>query len=300
MSKPGRVITDQGKITRLTRDPAPDMATMRRPAQQGKQAMEGGWHIDDPTQTNMFPHYTYPRDVEADTRFRTKHEILAQRRDLGYTHELSEEDIAYFERKQEVEEGVAFRQWITTKFDLKNPAIADMVNNIFPEIWTDQEEFIKQRFENAYQWCLLNVRAPRSRRDFEFIWQVDEGRITIPQGFTPATIGLPMPAPFGTQVETGFSWGPFNPMRWVTSDIDPSAPGYNTDNPQNITAGRSARTQNPGYNVRPNANGAYGNNGAGNSLFGAPDNAARFLNPMDPLPPRPTRAQQNARNPWFR
>lgn len=280
------MITDQGKITRLTRDAAPDMATMRRPAQQGMQVMEGAAHIDDPNNKSMFPHYTYPRDVEADTRFRVKHDILASRRDLGYTHELSEEDIAYFEKKQEIEEGVAFRQWITTKFDLTNPAIADMVNNIFPEIWTDQEEFIKQRFENAYQWCLLNVRAPRSRRDFEFIWQVDEGRITIPRGFTPEEIIKPMKKPFGVKPQAGFSWGPFNPMRYVTSDIPASETGYNMQNPQSVRGERTSGG--PGYNVAPAGGGNY------QSLMQGPENARMFLNPTGQ-----GGGARSATNSWF-
>jgi len=289
--------TDAEALTRARKKGVPTSEQMREIAQRRMANTEGPAHRDDPDNDNMWPHYTYPSHPQQDLRHRLTQQLLDQRNGMGYRKMLTDEDIEYVKQMQEEEEGVAFRHWISTQFDLKDPLKADLVAKLFPEVFTDQEKFVQSRLKAAYQWIMLNIRGPRSREDFEFIWMVENGNITIPTGFKADELGLAMPNPFRTRnVEPAWRWGPFSLFRFIGSDKDAPEGGFRTTNQQSVrTQPNSHSNDVRNYRVLPDGQGGYqslvGNVGGRN--YGD-NNLANAYNGIDWLGVGPARGQPHS------
>lgn len=234
MSNPARPTT--AAIGGMIRNAAPSAEEMSQITNEMRQIQDQGTHrIRDGDQ--YYPQVTYPRDPR-DEDFRIREAILEERSKRGYQHIIDQNDVEYWKSKQAIQEGALFKQWCTTKFDLEDPANQRLFEQIMPSYITDQEEFLKQRFELALRKCLIDIRGIRDVEDLKFMWAVETGRISIPAGFDAKTIGVAHPEPFGRKVKPAYKAGLFNPLRYVDSEINPAASGFNEDNRYNVNGAK--------------------------------------------------------------
>lgn len=145
-----------------------------------------------------FGQIPFPHDPH-DTAAKAKGELLGvdairqqylgggQAIDRGQIHyqvPVTESDVAYYERKRAADEHLAFMQYAASKFDLRDPAQAEMYRRINPDYFNKQMEYVDSRLDTIKRWMTIRANGIQSMDDIRFMWMLDTGRISLPKGYS--------------------------------------------------------------------------------------------------------------------
>jgi hypothetical protein len=123
---------------------------------------------------------------------------------------VTDSEAKYLVDKAKQLELINFHEFLQKSYgiDASNPVLMKWAQDMFPEFWSMREEMIDQ---NAFvQTALAKIRlfGPRSRDDFQLLFGISTGRVTVPEG----SIYDPKKAEIGPHAR-----GLFNPLRNVGS-----------------------------------------------------------------------------------
>lgn len=136
----------------------------------------------DPKQ-NEFPIKPIRKDPY-DTDYLIKKELtnvkggISAARPLPYT----ERDIDYIKRKRDDEEYAAYSAWLGTLFNLNDPAQVALFKQLAPSYFTRREEVINEAIDMTARYAKLRLFGAQTEEDLKFQWQVETGRVILPNG----------------------------------------------------------------------------------------------------------------------
>jgi len=132
---------------------------------------------------NEFPVKPIRKDPY-DTDYLIKKELtnapggISSARPLPYT----ERDIDYIKRKRDDEEYAAYSAWLGTLFNLEDPAQVALFKQIAPSYFTRREEVINEAIDMTAKYAKLRLFGAQTEEDLKFQWQVETGRVILPNG----------------------------------------------------------------------------------------------------------------------
>lgn len=151
------------------------------------------------------------------------------------TAPITDSDVAHYERKRAADEHFAYTQYTASKFDLRDPAEAELYRRLHPEYYDKQAEYINSRIDTVRRWLSIRANGIQSAEDDAFLWMLDTKRISLPAGYasfqelaTPAEMddtGALVTRPGPDEVLNGAERGIMNPLRWFA----PTRASYPTD-----------------------------------------------------------------------
>ena len=103
---------------------------------------------------------------------------ISAARPLPYT----ERDIDYIKRKRDDEEYAAYSAWLGTLFNLDDPAQVALFKQIAPSYFTRREEVINEAIDMTAKYAKLRLFGAQTEEDLKFQWQVETGRVILPNG----------------------------------------------------------------------------------------------------------------------
>lgn len=221
---------------------------------------------------SQFPVRLYPKD-DYDQVMQVK---LAASQDATmkeWQKDFTTQDARYLIRKQEAQTGAAFKAWLATLYDARDPYQAEMLNKVFPELKQEQEAVLRQRAELGLRIALIRLFGPREPDDLKLLYGISSGAVTPPVG--------PIWEPekwFESDAKDRLARGLFSPFRTYRGIEDRSKMPFDK-----VMAMVSAT------GVTPGASGGPGQAPipvASNSMFDSVPTAASWVNPIRRLTPR--------------
>lgn len=165
-----------------------------------------------------FPVHVNRPNRDRDTRLRTKSEYVSQRNaggagnvDLGEPHFDDKDLEAYIDIDRQRQQ-ISFESWLSSYFDVSDPATAKIVSDIYPEYWSKREAAIKQQAQLQTDLALIRLRGPQTKKDLMTLYAASTGAIPIPAGavFEPQKWSLD---------NSDFNRGMLNPRRYYAAGV---------------------------------------------------------------------------------
>lgn len=168
--------------------------------------MDGDYAAEHP----RYPDFHYPDDKDADTIRKAKDEILNAYSAYPFMS-MTDKDIDYFLRKKDTQELVRFKQFVEDSIPRGTPWAKEFFEKIMPGWYQSKVDIINEKMDIIKKFIDITVRGPQTIDDMFLLYQIYQGRITIPANFSdvirPATQGVDVP---------NFYSGLFNPKRYLT------------------------------------------------------------------------------------
>lgn len=127
---------------------------------------------------------------------------------LGYKM-LSDKDLEWMKEKEENIQFAEFENWCATYFDMKDPAIARLVEEMLPEFFKRREAVIEEVAELQKRIAYLRLHGPKSKDDLFLVYMLNNGKLKVPQG----AVWDPENWYPGQKDDKNFARGLFNPHR---------------------------------------------------------------------------------------
>lgn len=145
-----------------------------------------------------FPHD--PEDTQRELKGQLMYDPAVRRKYLGVdraepgagapaepsvqvTVPLTDGDVSYYAKKRAEDEHLAFMQYAASKFNLTDPAQAEIFRRINPEYFTAQMAYIDSRLDTMKRWLSIRTVGIQSMEDITFLWMLDTGRLSLPVGY---------------------------------------------------------------------------------------------------------------------
>lgn len=134
---------------------------------------------------------------------------------------LETKDLEWLQRKVQNTQYKEFIDWIETYYDMRDPAIQRIVEEIIPDYYTRREEQIDEVADISSKVAKLRLRGPRSIEDLQIVYAIKNGTLPLPTG------PIHDWKSWKTNVTVDdFNYGLFNPKRY-------NAPGLTAIDPMN-------------------------------------------------------------------
>ena len=95
---------------------------------------------------------------------------------------FTEADAAYNERKRIADEQALFDTWLLQKYNLADPALNNMLQQIARSLFDRREEVINNMQNLITRYAQIRLRGAKSEDDLRFQWLIDTGRLQLPEG----------------------------------------------------------------------------------------------------------------------
>ncbi len=198
IADPSDVILEQGK---QQRDELAKMEWQHRPAQRAFD--QNGVPVKGPGA--MFPVKQTAFDPD-DDRFEMKMKAPPQ---LGFKM-LEEKDLQNLQRKADQQQYAQVERFAEQYFDMTNPAICRMVEQIMPNFFSRRLAELEQTADLQMRIAKLRLYGVKDEEDIFLEFALRSGKIPIPTGplWDPAQ-------PSAAQNEANYYRGLCNPKRWT-------------------------------------------------------------------------------------
>ena len=95
---------------------------------------------------------------------------------------ITEEELAFMERKRDAEEYAAFFDWITHRYPSNDPANRMLLTTIMPEFIEVRKRNLEEQIQLQADYARIRLTGPQSQEDLMKEYLVETGRVTIPEG----------------------------------------------------------------------------------------------------------------------
>ena len=132
---------------------------------------------------------------------------------------ITDQDVEWLDSKRQAQQYANLHAWLDTYYDMKDPAIAEMVARIMPEYFDRREAVIDDQADLQKQIAKIRLRGPTSREDLITLFAIQSDALPVPRGplWNPGE-WYPDKDDLGNK---GFIRGLFNPKRyWAAKHAD--------------------------------------------------------------------------------
>lgn len=151
---------------------------------------------------------------------------------------FTNEDAAYELRKRDAEEQAEFDAWMMQQLNMADPAEANILQKVYPELYERREAVINTQCDLIAQYAKIQNRNCQSLDDYKAVWRLQTGQIEMPVGplWDPKEWRLTQQYPTGAarrafdnlnagqQTIDDAAWnvarynaGLFSPIKWLTA-----------------------------------------------------------------------------------
>lgn len=160
---------------------------------------------------NDFPAQYFPDQSEEDERMQTKIRLLAApERPLGDAM-MTDKDVEWFRKKEEVKQRIAFDEWFSRLFDTEDINKRRLAQELYPDFYKMREDEIHRQAAIQIALAKMKLYGVRSFEDLKLLYSLQEGDLTLR--------AVPL-YELDTKIENPadkFQKGLFNPARPVNS-----------------------------------------------------------------------------------
>lgn len=170
-----------------------------KPAVQAIGSVEGTGNESNYGKTSVqgVPGYYHTQDRPGDTRMKYR-EYAANPTAFGEDRQaalgasnaaalqnfkvsLTDQDIAFFEKRRQEEQALEFDTWLGTVVDLSDPGESRYLQQIMPTLWTRRERFLEDQIKVEARAAMIRLRGPKNEEDYKFLFAIDKGYIHLPE-----------------------------------------------------------------------------------------------------------------------
>ncbi|MBS0654649.1 MAG: hypothetical protein JSR46_02630 [Verrucomicrobia bacterium] len=128
---------------------------------------------------NEFPAQYFPDQQEEDERIQMKMRLLQGRdRPLGDAM-LTDQDVAYFMKKEETKQHILFDEWFSRLFDTKDINKRRLAQELYPEYYQKREEEIDRQAAIQKKIAMIKLRGIKDLDDLKFVYALQSGDIVL-------------------------------------------------------------------------------------------------------------------------
>lgn len=176
----------RGRPTGPTQEQANAFVAAEMAVQPGQlQRVERG-DIPLAQDTSNFPVSQYPSDVATDTMMHERAKVVGGQNLTGQPvpvhYALSDKDFEFYAQKQAAQELAAFETWVGTQFNFKLPSEVERFARMFPTYFERRKAVLKNVSDTNLRYAEILLTGAQSAEDYEFLWNVQSGRIPLTQG----------------------------------------------------------------------------------------------------------------------
>lgn len=92
----------------------------------------------------------------------------------------SDEDMRWLERKAAAAEQVNFDDWFASNFNVNDLAGRQWAQEVYPKFYSDRENEMLQRTQEAFKIKMLQLRGPQTKEDLVKLYLLNTGRVVLP------------------------------------------------------------------------------------------------------------------------
>lgn len=246
---------DDGRVqARATRTTAEIRKDERTVSDRGNMVMPRGRNAG--VNEAEFPAQYFPDSEKEDTRIALKKKLLAGARPLGDA-QLTDRDIEWYQKKEEVKQRIVFDQWWSKLFDTTDINKLRLAQEMYPEYYQMREQEIDRQSAIQKKLAMIKLRGPADLSDITFIYALQNGEVNLR--------AVPLYNLDKADVNTNVRYqkGIFHPTRWIKAKQSFNIPQY---------LGRGILTNDGSVNTIPNG-GVWNTNDANTADFTGPDAA---------------------------
>lgn len=184
----------------------------------------------NPAVSNEFPIIPVPKDTYEDVA-NIKSQYATSGAGDNWVIPFEQADAQYLMRKRDAEEKAAFDTWVTSRYNMADPAENLLLQRIAPELFTRREELINNMQETVSRYAKLRLRGPQSLDDLYLEWLVETNRLELPKGpiwapdlWRDAQTGNANKPDDAAAIVKDTRWnqrryyaGLFSPLKWLTT-----------------------------------------------------------------------------------
>jgi len=96
---------------------------------------------------------------------------------------LSADDLEWMRRKQDQMTAAEFKQFVASMYNKDDPAQLALLHKVYPELLSEQEEIIDQRFDLIKQLTKIRLHGgPQDVDDLRLLFALNSGAVLLPKG----------------------------------------------------------------------------------------------------------------------
>lgn len=169
-----------------------------------------------------FPAQYFPDSEREDTRIALKQKLLAgPDRPLGDA-QLTDRDIDWYAKKEDVRRRIAFDGYFARLFDTKDINKLRLAQQIHPEYYAMREREIDRQAQIQKKIAMIKLRGPVDLDDLMFIYALQNGGITL----RPVPLYNLDKPPTTEETASQYKKGMFNPSRWIKPGEEGMVPKF--------------------------------------------------------------------------
>lgn len=154
---------------------------------------------------NDFPYVPVPYDPY-DTAIMSKLDLAGDH----FQYNISDKDVAWYERKRDAQEQANYDAWVHDLYDLKDPAQAAMFQKMCPSLYERKKQLVDYKLNVEKRAAMIRMLGPQNEDDLKFLWLIDTGRIQLDE------VPVWRHTEYTGEVNTAaFKRGMFNPLTAV-------------------------------------------------------------------------------------
>lgn len=133
--------------------------------------------------SNVYPARLVPSN-DYDTDYMIKQQItdvdgmISPSRPMPWT----ERDIDYLKNRRDAEEYAAYMDWVSRKFPINDPANREMFKRILPGYFSARKQVLQEQINLSAKYANLRLFGPENEEDLILQYEVETGRVKLPQG----------------------------------------------------------------------------------------------------------------------
>lgn len=130
---------------------------------------------------SQFPVRLYPKD-DYDKVMQVKMAASQDPTLKNWQKDFTTQDAQWLLRKAEAQTGAAFKAWLSTLYDARDPYQAELLNKVFPELSQEQDAVLQQRADLGLRIAKMRLHGPKEPEDLRLLYAIASGAVTPPRG----------------------------------------------------------------------------------------------------------------------